>query len=152
MKTITIELRPEDAEPILRQAAYEAALYGGRWDYINRRTYNYPGSGSLEDLRAGWKERFLKGKRMVEAFGIEYEQTSEEEAMTISYPYTKNEKVKIVNLGPPLGSVRVRSGGETDWKKPTPTYRGGVHETAAHAAADRVVQKWKAAMAELTEA
>lgn len=139
-KTIMVELRPEDAEPILRRAAYEAAKYGAWVDYIDRRTYNPPSSPTAEN-RKRWQDWFLRAKRTVEGFGIEYEQTSEAETLTTHIP-DKVLKSHIVNIG----GIRFRHVDESvpDPKNIMPAYRGEVHSQACHAAADRVVRAWQA--------
>lgn len=96
MSKITLALRADDAEAWLQMAAYEAALYGALSDFITKRTYNvrYRGYGeTLDDSKKRWQQRFLLNKRRVEAFGVEYEPTSEEEALTVHIPM-KNEKRK----------------------------------------------------------
>lgn len=145
-QTVTITLSIDDVESFLRRNAIDAAKYSAYCDYFSKRTYNMPTWGGLrfDDLRKEWNERFLRAKRIVESFGVEYEMTSEEETLTISYPYWINETVKIRDLGPSLGKVRMRSGGEPNYKRPLPTYRGGVHDEACKAAADRVVRRWRA--------
>ena len=145
-KTITLELRPEDAEPILRKAAQDAAKWGALLDYATRKTGNLRDRGygeSYEDARKRWQQSFIKAKRMVEAFGVEYEQTSEAEALTVDYRLVGG-KVKVLNLSGSVGKVGVRTGGEFDYKHPYPAFRGEVHSQACYAAADRVVRKWRA--------
>ena len=145
-KTVTITLRVEDVESWLRQNAGEAAKYGALCDYITRRTYNvrYRGYGeSLDDSKQRWQRLFLKSKRIVESFGVEYEPTSEQETLGVHIPM-KNEKRKTrVVAGMAFCEV---SGGEPDYKNAMPEYRGEVHSQACHAAADRVVRKWRASL------
>lgn len=149
MNTITITLRGDDAEPILRHAAERAARYGAYCDHITRKCYRLPsGDGSskpLAERRKGWQEKFVQAKRMVEAFGVEYEQTTEPETMTVDYPWIGG-TTKIVDVGP-LGKVGVRSGSHADFKHPMPTWRGSVHDEACRQAADRVVRHWLASIA-----
>jgi hypothetical protein len=145
--TIMLELRPDDAEPYLREAAEEAAKLGAWVDYLTRKCGNLPcGFDVLDERKKEWRMKFLRAKRIVEAFGVEYEQTSEEETMTVDYP-TVGTKYKIVNLGPPLGRVRMGSGGSPDFKHPYPSYRSGVHAEACRQAALRVVRRWRETIA-----
>lgn len=147
MKTITLELKPDDAEPILRQAAFEAAKYSALCDYVTKRTYNSPwrSGQTFEETRKRWDELFRKAKRMVEAFGVEYQQTSEEETLTVAFD-TAGGTTKVVDLGGAVGKVGWRSGGELDFKHPKPSYRGGVHEEACRQAAERTVRTWRAGL------
>lgn len=144
MATVTITLRIEDAEPILRKAAYEAAKFSAWCDHVTNRTHRCPGRGygeNLADARKRWNVKFLAAKRIVNSFGFEYEQTSEEETLTVHIPM-KNQKRKLRKVaGMIFNEV---SGGEPDYKHPEPMYRGEVHELACHAAADRVVRAWRA--------
>lgn len=138
-KTITLELRMEDAEPILREAAYEAAKYGAWCDYITPRTYNPPVRVTPE-ARAGWATRFLRAKRIVESFGVEYEPTSESETLTVHIPdkVLKSHLVKIAGM-----TFRHVDESVSDPKRAMPEHRREVHSQACHAAADRVVRAWK---------
>lgn len=147
MKNTTLTLPIEDAEPILRKAAYEAARFGGFLDYIGRKTYlprGMPGphGDGYDASRQIWQARFLKAKRMVEAFGVEYEQTTEPEALGTTYPYWKNEKVRRRHV-PGIGMMIHREGGEPDMKRPVTTYQGNIHDDACEAAAERVVRRWR---------
>lgn len=143
MKTITIELRPEDAEPILRRAAFDAAFYEARWLYITKRTVNAPSRlpGHFDEQSKDWHRKALISQRVVEAFGIEHEPTSEGETLTVHWP-EKVIKSKIETVG----RLRFRRILESkpDPKNAMPEYRRGVHEEACHQAADRVVRKWRA--------
>lgn len=116
--TITLELRAEDAEPILRQAAIDAAKFGAYLDFITIRTWNAPGLGgpNFKFDRALWREIFLRAKRTVESFGVDYEQTSEPETIS-RYD------------GEPYNGA--------------PVLISDVHSCACRAAADRVVRRWK---------
>jgi len=147
---ITITLRAEDAEPILREAARKAALAGACVDYITKRTerspWVYARRQPFDDWRRATQAEFIRAKRMVEAFGVDYEPTSEEETLTVCYPM-KNEKRTPVAIGGLLRYTRVE-GGEPDYKKPIPKYQGGVHEEACKQAADRVVRRWRATLAD----
>jgi len=147
-KTITLDLRPEDAAPILREAAEEAAKYGAWCDYIDRRTGNCPREygESLDDARKRWMTKFLRAKRVVEAFGVEYEPTSEEETMTVDHPWVGG-KTKVLKI-PGIGPIGMRSGSKPDFSKPFPSYRREVHAEACRQAAKRVVRAWRAALAE----
>lgn len=148
MSTVTLSLRVEDAKPILRKAAYEAALYGGHADHIPRRSWGRPGptGETFDDFRKRCAGRFVEAKRIVEAFGVEVELTTEPEAMTIHYPHRKGGKYKKHNVA---GFVmRERIGGETDWSKPEPMYRSEVHRYASEAAADRVIRAWERLLSE----
>jgi hypothetical protein len=140
---VTITLRVEDAEPILRSAAYRAAKNSSFCDYITRRTYNPPANPN-EEHRKYWADEFRKAKRMVEVFGVEYEMVSEQETLTVHIPM-KNEKRKPIKIDGKLFAYSV-SGGVPDPKNAMPCYRGQVHSEACHAAADRVVRKWRAAL------
>jgi hypothetical protein len=147
--TITLALSPEDAEPILREAAREAALYGAWCDYITRNTvsspFGYePSRVSFDEARKGWLAKFLRGKRMVEAFGFEYEPTNESETMDVHFPM-KNEKRKRHTI-PGFATFTHVSGGEPDYKNPQPAYRRAVHAEACRQAADRVVRRWRATL------
>ena len=141
---ITITLRAEDAEPFLREEARKAAFYGALGDYITKRTWDTPGGRSLADDRQCWQREFLRAKRIVESFGVEYEPTSEEETMTVQFPM-KNEKRTPVVVAGLIKYTRVE-GGEPDYKKPEPRYRRGVHAEACIQAADRVVRRWRATL------
>lgn len=143
MQTINLTLRADDAEPILRTAAFDAARYGSWCDYITGKTYSAPFSTSGKTTaaqKADWHLRFLKAKRMVEAFGVEYQMVSEAETLTVHIPM-KNQKHKPRNIA----GMRFLEvvGGEPDYANPQPCFRGGVHEDACKAAADRVVRAWR---------
>lgn len=144
MKTITLTLRTDDAEPILRNAAFAAARYGGFLDHFTRKTVDMPNvyytRGGYDVVREEWTKNFLAAKRIVEAFGIEYEPTSEEETLTIYIPH-KVLKSHLVNAG----GVTFR---HIDKSIPDPTnsrpmFRGQIHTEACNAAAERVVRKWR---------
>lgn len=137
MKNVTVTLRSDDAEPILFKAAFDAAKFGSYCDYITRRTGNTP-SGDPET----WKKNFLAAKRTVEAFGIEYEQVSEQETITIAFNYVGGKR-KVVNM-PGIGPVGWRTGSEPDYKNPYPNFYSMVHGHACEAAARRTVRSWKA--------
>jgi uncharacterized protein YcsI (UPF0317 family) len=134
-----IELRPDDAEPILFRAAFDAAKYGSYCDYITGRV-----SHDISETPKQWREKFLSAKRVVEAFGIEYEQVSEEETLTVAFRFTGG-KTKVMNL-PGIGNVGIRSGSEPDYTRPYPLFRSTVHNCACEAAAQRVIQKWRASL------
>jgi hypothetical protein len=143
MNTISITLRQQDAEPILRRAAYDAAYYGSWCDYITPRTYSFNLRVDA-DAKKRWRDNFLRAKRLVEAFGIEYEQVSEEETLTVYIPF-KNEKRKLRKVGG--FGFTVLEGGVPDYDNPQPAYRGTIHTYACHAAAERVVRRWRAQFA-----
>jgi len=140
MQSITLELRTEDAEPILREAAELAARYGAWLDYVTPRTWNFS-LGVNDEVRKRWHEKFTRAKRIVEAFGIDHEATSEEETLTVSYPMKNEKRERRIGVAG-LAYVSV-SGGEPDYKKPRPSYRRGVHDEACRQAAERVVRRWR---------
>jgi len=139
-KTVQIALLADDAEPILRRAAEDAAKYGAWLDYITRKTWDAPGRGaeSREKVRREWSNSFRHAKRVVEAFGIEYEPTSESETIAIHYPHMVGGRFENV------AGFRMRTGGETDYKRPEAIYRRSVHAEACRQAAKRVVRRWRA--------
>lgn len=145
--TITLALRAEDAKPILRQAAYDAAKYSAQLDYCMKNIGNHPRwSGStFADWRKEITDRFLKAKRMVEAFGVEYEQTSEQETLTVDWRWVggKSKLVRIAGI-----AFNEVTGSQPDYDNPFPSYRGEVHSQACHAAAGRVVRTWLGTMQE----
>lgn len=137
---VTLELRTDDAEPLLRQAAEDAAKYGALCDYITKRTGNCPQRGfseTLDDARKRWQAIFLRAKRIVESFGIEYEPTSEEETLTVDFPHEGGTR-KVIG-----GLFAMTTGSKQNFKKPFPSYRREVHSEACRAAAGRTVRKWK---------
>lgn len=141
MKHVDLKLRVEDAEPILREAAREAALYGGWLDHITSRTFGSP-AGSLEthdDARKRWTLKFLQSKRLVEAFGVEIEPTSEEETLTATPTYEGGKRRSV-------GMFTVVTGQTPNFKKMKPQYRREVHAEACRQAADRVVRRWHESM------
>lgn len=142
--TITLELRPEDAEPILRKSAYEAALYGGRWLHITRRCVNRPGTlsdATFEANAAEWHRQYLAAERMVEAFGVEAETTSEGETLTVYVPDIVLKSHVVQMAGMAFRRID-KSKPDTNRKNWRPEYRRGVHEEAARQAAERVVRRW----------
>jgi hypothetical protein len=147
--TITLELRLEDAEPILRKAAYDAALYGGRWLHITRRCVNRPGSisdATFDATAAEWQRQYLAAERMVEAFGIEPETTSEGETLTVYVPdiVLKSHVVQMAGMAFRHIDKSKPDANRKNWR---PEYRRGVHEEAARQAAERVVRRWRDAIA-----
>jgi hypothetical protein len=144
---VILSLRGEDAKPILEQAARDAAYYGGWLDHITRRTWNSPQgmSETFEEARARWQKKFLAAKRIVEAFGVEIESTSEEETLTVEFPHVGGKK-KLVKIGG-IAFNEV-TGSKPDYKDPRPRYRGAVHLEAAWAAASRVVRAWERLLSE----
>lgn len=155
MKDVTVTLKVADAEPILRKAAEDAAKFGGWYDYIDRRTYNSPSrTGEPHDkARKRWREQYLAAKRIVAAFGIEAEETSEEEALTVYHPYKGGKRVPFMDGKKPLtvpgfGIITRTVGSEPDYNDPHPYYRGDVHAEACRQAAARTVRNWHASLAE----
>lgn len=142
-KAITITVRMDDVEPVLREAARDAAMYGALCDYMTKRTGNRPtGYGELlEDARKRWQAKFLRAKRIVEAFGVEYEPTSEQETLTVDFPWVGGKRKLVANLFYEV------SGQTQDFKRPFPSYRREVHQEACRQAADRVVRRWQAQQA-----
>lgn len=140
---ITLRLRPEDAEPILEQAARDAAYYGGWLDHVTRRTWNSPKgmSGTFEQAQMRWRKKYLAAKRIVEAFGVEIETTSEEETLTVIFSQVGGKKKLLRIAGMAFNEV---TGSRPDYSDPRPYYRWAVHSEAAWQAASRVVRKWKA--------
>jgi hypothetical protein len=138
MQVVTVTIPVDDAERVLREAAKKAAQYGALVDYVTRRTGgSVPWCGHrmrFEDARAEWKRRFLKAKATVECFGVEYEPTSEGETLTVGFEH----KTKAMRN---IAGMTFREV-EDDFTKPRPEYRGGVHDAACEAAAERVVRQW----------
>ncbi|HZP68392.1 MAG TPA: hypothetical protein VFB29_00495 [Pseudolabrys sp.] len=149
MTKVTITLPADDAEPFLRRAAEDAAKFGAWCDYLGPKTRLAPSWGGLDyrEAKAEWRERFLKAKRIVEAFGIEYEPTSEAETMTVDFDVIGG-KVRLTPHIPGVGRVGIRSGATLDYKHPRPAYRRAVHEEACRQAAIRVVRRWRAMIEE----
>jgi hypothetical protein len=151
MSEITLTLRADDAEPILREAAIDAAKFSAFLDTITRRTGNSPcNSGeTLEAARKRWQKRFLRAKRIVESFGVEYQPTSEQETLTVAYPYVGG-TTKLMDVG----GIKfgMRSGSKPDYDHPYPHYRGEVHAEACRHAGDRVVRTWRATIGQMAEA
>lgn len=149
-KTITLDIRTEDAEPILRQYAELAARYGALVDHMTKRTVGRPSSSlPLDECKAEWQEKFLRAKRIVESFGVDYEMTTAEETLTTYIPdkVLKSHLVKVAGV-----TFRHVDKSIPDPKNAMPQYRSGVHAEACKAAADRVVRRWRAALAEVREA
>lgn len=136
---IALMLLPDDAEPILRKNAYDAAKYGAFVDYITKKTYDAPNRPDAEQ-RKRWLSEFLAAKRIVEAFGIEYEQTSEQETLTLNFPYVGGKR-KLKNVAG-MAFYEV-TGSKPDYAHPQPSYRHEVHSAACIAAANRVVKAWR---------
>lgn len=143
MKTITLELRPEDAEPILRENAMLAAKYGAWLDFITRKTVESPKpSGTpFDQWRKNIQSRFWRAKRIVESFGVEYEPTSEGETLTV-WMGTKILKSHIVE---PIKGFPMRfiDKSEDDPSDLRPQYREEVHTEACRQAANRAIRKWQ---------
>lgn len=125
---IMLAIHANDAEPILFEAAKDAARYSAWCDYLTG-----PHIGNLPcdyrkvpERRKAWQQSFLRAKRIVEAFGVEYQQTSEAETLAIAY--------------------RLKPGpiAHFDYNQPYPRYRGAQHAEACRQAAERVVRAWRA--------
>lgn len=144
-KTVTLTLRADDAEPILREAAKDAAKFGAWCDYITKRTVNSPArnenSSNLVDIKRAWQTKFLTAKRVVESFGVEYEPTSEQETLGVYIPI-KVLKSHAVNLGG-LARLRHIDESEPDPANARPEYQPMIHSEACKQAAERVVRKWR---------
>lgn len=140
MKTITLELRSADAEPILRKAAFDAAKFGAFVDHFTRRMAYAPhGPGTFDEKRKEWQASFLAAKRMVEAFGLSHEQTSEEETLGVYIP-DKVLKSHVKTVG--AFAFRHIDKSVPDPKNAMPSYKSGIHSDACRAAAERVVRRW----------
>lgn len=133
---ITLTILADDAKPILWQAAFEAAKFGAWTDYFASHVGNLPSGMD----RKTWQGRFLKAKRMVEVFGVEYEPTSEAETLTVDYPWEGGTREFVAGVG------YVTSGQTQNLNLPYPSYRREVHTKACEAAADRVVRRWRASL------
>ena len=83
---------------------------------------------------------------MVEAFGVEYEPTSQDETLTVDYRYVGG-TTKVKNF-PGIGPVGWSTGSKPDYDHPYPSYRGEVHSEACRQAADRVVRRWRETLAD----
>lgn len=129
---ITLQVLPDDIEHVLRTEAYNAAKYSAFVDYFGPRTYEAPTiqGETIADAKVRWQAWFLRAKRIVEAFGVEVELTSEQETMTVYTP-------------PKPGTGRTWV---PDDKNRVPAYRREVHSQACHAAASRVVRRWREAL------
>lgn len=124
-KTVTITIGIADSVPIVREAAFQAARCGALLDHVTRKTHESPASaGAYDSYREQWREKFLRHKRICEAFGVEHETTSEQETLTVTFAYLPGRVAK------------------QDFSKPYPTYWRDVHIQACHAAAERVVRKF----------
>jgi hypothetical protein len=142
-KPITLLLQADDAEPILRQAAFEAAKFGAFCDYFTRKTVYMPPfvtHNTYDDERKEWLTKFLAAKRIVEAFGMEVEPTSEQETLTVYVP-DRVIKSHLVDIG----GMKFRHIDKSipDTKRTVPSYRKDVHTQACHAAAERVIRAWR---------
>lgn len=141
---VTLTLRADDAEPILREAAFTAAKFSAFCDFLTRNTVGLPCDWNrLDERKKEWQVVFLRAKRVVESFGVEYERTTEEETMTVYVP-DKVLRSHIVNVG----GIRMRHVDKSvpDPKRAMPQLRAAVHSEACHAAAERVVRRWREAM------
>lgn len=148
-RTVMLALRADDAEPVLWQAAKDAAYYGALVDFIDRRAVNSPwhmeSGESLEYRRKAWQQRFLRAKRTVESFGVDYEQTTEAETLGTYIPH-KTLKSHLVEVGGL--TFRQIDKSVPDHKNARPRYLGEPHRKACNAAADRVVARWVALLKE----
>ncbi len=142
---VTLELRVEDAEPILRKDAYEAAKYSAWLDHITKRTVSSPCSTSrdFDADRKDWNLKFLSNKRLVESFGIDYEILSEQEVLGVYIP-EKVLKSRIVKLAG--FSIREVQKSEPDPANAQPRYQSSICLEACKQAADRVVRNWQATL------
>lgn len=140
---VSLTLLADDVEPFLRQAAEEAAKYSAWCDHITIKTRNSPSWGRmrLPDAKKEWNAKFLRAKRIVESFGVEYEPTTEAETLTVAYDHIggKREIMKV----PGIGNVGWVTGSQPDYKHPHPSFYGGIHAEACRQAADRVVRRWR---------
>lgn len=152
IQKIALTLHADDVESFLRQAADDAARYSALVDHMTPRTYQSPWRSGVpfEAQHKEWNARFLRAKRIVEAFGVEYEMTSEAETLTVHIPM-KGQKRKMHTVAG-LARFATLSGGVPDLKHPLPCYFGGVHAEACRQAADRTVRKWRAMLAAQREA
>lgn len=144
-KTIRLALQADDAQPILWEAARTAAEFGALLDHVTRKTGGVRHRGhseTFDDARKRWHQRFAKAKRMVEAFGVDYEPTSEAETLTVDYRWVGG-TTKVVRI-PGIGPIGHTTGSKPDYAHPFPSYRGEVHAEACRKAADRVVRTWQA--------
>lgn len=142
MKEVTVKLPIDYAEKVLRDAAYKAAYFGSLLDYMTRRTKQRPGPGyTLDEGRIAWKEGYLSAKRVVQAFGVEYEPVSEQETLTVTYEYKGGKTKRVMIAG--LLKFNHTEGGRLDYDNPIPCYRGEVHREACEHAAASVVKSWK---------
>lgn len=148
MKTISLEMRPDDAEPILRENAELAARYGAFCDYItSERVANRPNSTPIAEARKDWLTRFLRAKRIVESFGVDYEMTTEGETLTVYAP-TKVLKSRLVTIAGLTFRHVEKSEPDLNPKNWSPEYRRDVHAEACRQAAKRVVRKWRESLAQ----
>lgn len=141
---ISLRLAADDAEPILRISAELTALYSALLDYTTRRTGNCPNVGSGRthaQARAEWQDKFLRNKRVVESFGVEFSPISEQEALTVAHPFLR------AGAKHPTEPRRVgATEGVADLTKPYPTWRRDVARDACLHAADRTVRAWRATL------
>lgn len=142
---VSISLAPADAEVILQQYAETAARYGSLGDYITRKTVDAPGSIYLsakhyDEAKREWHEKFLRAKRIVEAFGVECQYPTEAETLGVYIPskVLKSHLVKVAGM-----TFEHVDKSAPDPKNSRPRYKGRVHAEACRAAADRVVANWK---------
>lgn len=139
--SIHLTLRVEDAEPILRQAAFDAAKFGGYLDNVPRRIWNSPARGSkYEESRAEWRGKYLAAKRIVEAFGVEVE-LADGDFVGTHYPHTKGGKREILDVGGL--KFAMMKGAKTDHSRPEKQWLGVRFQEAAEAAQGRAVAKWR---------
>jgi hypothetical protein len=138
---VTLTLRADDAEPILREAAREAASYSALCDHMTKRTVGLPCHvKNIDERKKEWQAAFLRAKRIVESFGVEYDATSEAETLGVYIPdkVLKSHIVRVAGV-----AFRRVDKSVPDPKNAMPLFRGAVHSEACKAAAARVVGRWR---------
>lgn len=83
MDLVQISLRKEDAAYVLHGAAFDAAKYGALCDYMASNVSDIPSDAlmlgaSLVEVKKEWTGRFLRAKRITEAFGVDYAPVTED--------------------------------------------------------------------------
>lgn len=142
-KTVTLTLQIPDARPILHHAAYDAAYFSALVDYVTTKTANRPGgfANSLADAKVEWNRKFLRARRVVNSFGMDYERIPEEEVINPKgyVPYEGGTR-KLEKVGG-VSFVRVE-GSKPNYKKAGPMFRGEAFRAACKVSAERVVTLW----------